>query len=122
MRIRVWLAAMVLSFVAISAVAQVDAPPPPVDIAPRIDITYKNAHPPLYPMEAVRKHHQGMVVLDVTIDSSGRVLTVGVERSSGYLELDQAARDAAAGWRYAPGIWDDKPAGGVVRVPVTFRF
>lgn len=124
MRISGWLAATALVFAAASAQAQVVAPPapPPADVAPSIDLTYKNAHLPVYPMAAVLKHHQGLVILDVTIDSHGRVLGVAVKRSSGYAELDQSARDAAAGWRYAPGIQDAKPAGGIVRVPVDFRF
>jgi protein TonB len=99
-----------------------DSPPPPEDIAPGVDITFKNSHPPIYPMAAVKQHHQGLVVLDVTIDDKGRVQDVRVERSSGWPELDEAAVDAAHGWRYEPGIFNDKPAGGIVRIPVDFRF
>lgn len=97
-------------------------PPPPEDIAPSVDITFKNSHPPIYPMAAVEGHHQGLVVVDVTIDAKSSVRDVRVERSSGWPELDKAAVDAAYGWRYRAGIFNDKPAGGIVRIPVVFRF
>src|SRR5579875_3547211 len=95
-------------------------PPPPADIAPSADISYKNRNPPKYPIEALRQGHQGEVILDVTIDASGNVLDVKVEKSSGYRELDRAAVEAARKWRFNPGLKNGKPVGGVVRIPVNF--
>jgi TonB family protein len=90
--------------------------------APSVDVTWKNAHPPHYPVEALHKGEQGMVVLDVTIDAQGQVATVAVdpEGTTAATVLQDAAMDAAKGWRYAPGHKDGKAVGGVVRIPVNF--
>lgn len=95
-------------------------PPGKEDHAPGIDISLRNRQPPHYPLAAIAAHHQGTVVLDVAIDETGQVRGVTVERSSGYPEIDQAAIDAAKGWRYNPGMRNGIPVGGVVRTPVNF--
>lgn len=99
------------------------APPPPEMGIPFIDIAYRLAHPPHYPMRAVEMHHEGDVIVNVTVDTRGKVLAAAVALSSGYPELDAAALAAAKSWKYHPGHHDgDVPVGGVVRVPVDFRF
>ncbi|HET7557777.1 MAG TPA: energy transducer TonB [Rhodanobacteraceae bacterium] len=96
-------------------------PPPGMeDHAPGIDISLRNRQPPHYPLAAIAAHHQGTVVLDVTIDKTGQVRDVTVEQSSGFPEIDQAAVNAAEGWKYNPGMRHGKPVGGVVRTPVNF--
>lgn len=89
---------------------------------PAVDATYKNAHPPRYPAEAIKKGEQGMVVLDVTIDARGQVLNVAVDPrgTTAPAILQDAAMDAAKDWRYAPGHKHGKAVGGVVRIPVNF--
>ncbi|MGH8155106.1 MAG: energy transducer TonB, partial [Rhodanobacteraceae bacterium] len=96
-------------------------PPPPADVAPSVDISYKNRNPPQYPIQAIRQGQQGTVILDVTINAQGEVIDVKVEKSSGYRVLDQAAVAAARKWRFNPGIQNGKPSGGVVRIPVNFN-
>ena len=44
----------------------------------------------------------GSVVLSLTMDSSGRVTSTNVLRSSGHPALDELARNAAMGWRLSP--------------------
>lgn len=95
---------------------------PGSDHAPSIDVTYKNAHPPKYPKLAIVQHHQGVVVLDVTIDAKAHVKKVAVEHSSGYQELDDSAALAARDWIYGPGVRNGKVVGGTVRVPIYFHF
>lgn len=95
-------------------------PPPPADVQASVDISYKDRHPPQYPIQAAREGHQGEVILDVTINAQGEVTNVTVEKSSGYRELDRAAVDAARKWRFNPGMHGGKPTGGVVRIPVNF--
>jgi protein TonB len=90
------------------------------DHPPSIDITYKNQHPPHYPMSAVLAHHRGRVVLAVFVDAQSRVSKVEVEKSSGYPELDAAAAAAAEDWRFAAGVKGGEPCASVVLVPVTF--
>jgi len=89
---------------------------------PSVDVTWKNAHPPHYPVEALHKNEQGMVVLDVAIDARGRVsgVTVDQKGTTAPVILQDAAMDAAKEWRYAPGYKHGKAVGGVVRIPVNF--
>ena len=41
-----------------------------------------------YPPEAAKKHWQGAVVVDLTVDTDGHVAACNVVRSSGYAVLD----------------------------------
>lgn len=90
--------------------------------APSVNLTWKNAHPPRYPVGAIKKGGQGMVVLDVTVDAHGHVSSVAVDPrgTTAPAVLQDAAMDAAKEWRYAPGRTDGKAVGGVVRIPVNF--
>jgi TonB family protein len=89
---------------------------------PAVDATFKNSNPPSYPTAAVKKHEQGWVMLNVTVNASGDVQHVAVDakRSDASPELQQAAMAAAANWKFNPGTKDGKPVGGVVRIPVDF--
>jgi len=89
---------------------------------PAVDITYKNRNPPPYPAEAIKKGEQGEVLLNVTIDTAGHVTKVAIDpnRTTAPPLLQTAALQAAANWKFAPGIKDGHPVGGVVEIPVTF--
>jgi len=89
---------------------------------PSVDVTWKNAHPPHYPVEALHKNEQGMVVLDVAIDARGRVsgVTFDPKGTTAPAILQDAAVAAAKDWRYAPGHKHGKAVGGVARIPVNF--
>ena len=56
--------------------------------------------PPIYPREAVQRAEQGTVVLNVHITADGGASAVDVIQSSGYLLLDQTARQAVAAWHF----------------------
>lgn len=56
---------------------------------------------PRYPMEALRAHREGQVVLSVTVTPDGDVTAVSVGRSSGDPSLDGAAEEAVRNWRFA---------------------
>lgn len=99
---------------------RITPPAATADHLPGIDITYKNRHPPHYPLSAVVAHHQGRVVLAVFVDAQSRVSKVEVEKSSGYPELDAAAAAAAQSWRFAAGMKDGEPCASAILVPVTF--
>ena len=95
-------------------------PAVPADIQPTVDASYRSRHQPEYPIQAARQNHQGVVILDITINASGQVVSIRVEKSSGYRELDRAAEEAARKWLFNPGRTNGKATGGVVRVPVNF--
>lgn len=77
--------------------------------------------PPHYPDEAVRQHHEGTVLLVVTIGADGLPLDVAVEQSSGFAELDAAALASARGWRFHALQPDGTATTAKARVPVRFH-
>jgi protein TonB len=97
------------------------APPQAVaDIGAAIDISSKNMNPPKYPPAAFRAGIQGEVVLIVSVDASGNVTGVEVEKSSRNRDLDRAAMEAAKKWRFNPAVVNGQKSAGRVRVPVNF--
>lgn len=90
--------------------------------APTVDATWKMAHPPAYPLAAIQRGQQGMVVLDVTVGAAGQVTRVRVDPhgTTAPASLQDSAVTAARGWKYTPGHKDGKVVGGVVRIPVNF--
>lgn len=89
---------------------------------PSVDVTWKNSHPPRYPVEALRKGEQGRVVLNVHVDATGKVINVDVDRAetTAAADLQTASVEAAEGWKFKPGEKNGRPVGGAVRVPVNF--
>jgi len=73
---------------------------------------------PVYPEAARKAGIEGVVILEATTDSYGRVASVKVLR--GDPPLDQAAVDALKQWVYEPMIIDGKPR--PVVFTVTMRF
>lgn len=78
---------------------------------------------PRYPIESRRKREQGTVVLSLTLGMDGRVASISISRSSGFPRLDDAARDAVRGWRWAPTVRDGAPVmvRGVVEIPFVLQ-
>lgn len=74
-----------------------------------------------YPMASARRHEEGRVILRVLIGSDGAPQRVEVEESSGFPQLDRAARDAVSKWRFTPGTRNGMPFTAWGRVPVEFR-
>lgn len=89
---------------------------------PMVDVTWKNAHPPAYPVSAIRNNEQGRVVLDVSISVSGEVTGVRVDPrgTTAPASLQDSAVVAARGWKFRAGSKGGKPVAGVVRIPVNF--
>lgn len=79
------------------------------------------AERPPYPPAARLRGWEGDVLLRVRVDAAGVVSTVGVERSSGYAILDQAASRAVRSWLFRPARHGRRPVTVEVRVPVQFR-
>jgi protein TonB len=77
--------------------------------------------PPPYPPSARRRGLEGRVVLDLTIDAGGRTVAVALVRSSGVGSLDDAAREAVAGWRFRPAHRDGQPVESRRQVPIRFQ-
>jgi TonB family protein len=73
---------------------------------------------PVYPPEALAKGIRGIVILDLVIDTEGRVVDTSLIRS--IPGLDEAALVAARKWVYEPVVVDGKPVSVRLTVPITF--
>lgn len=74
---------------------------------------------PVYPEDARQQGIQGVVILSVKTDESGRVVDTMILRS--VPALDEAARAAVRQWTYEPMTIDGKPVSIVFTVTVNFR-
>jgi protein TonB len=74
---------------------------------------------PQYPQEAFVKKIEGTVVVEILIDTEGRVVQARVIQSIPL--LDQAAIDCVYQWRFQPAIKDGRPVPTVANAPVGFR-
>lgn len=83
------------------------APAPQVRVAAVVD---PNAcDKPEYPRSSLRAEEAGTVTLDFLIGVDGRVIDSKVSKSSGFKELDRAARAALSLCKFRPGAVDGKP-------------
>ncbi len=73
---------------------------------------------PTYPPEALAQGVRGIVILDVVVDTQGKVESTRVVRS--VPGLDEAAIAAARQWEYAPTKVDGKAVRVRITVPITF--
>ena len=75
---------------------------------------------PRYPDPARILRMEGAVVLSATIDASGRVVDVAIEKGVGPF-LDRAAIETVSRWRYVPARIGARPVAVILRVTLTFR-
>ena len=77
---------------------------------------------PRYPSEALKKHIQGQVKLEVTIDETGAVTAVEpLEGQKADLLLVEEAMRTVKQWVYEPYLRDDKAEAVTFEVTVTFK-
>ena len=76
--------------------------------------------PPRYPALSRRLGEEGIVVLRVELDETGRVAAAQVASSSGYARLDEAALAAVRTWRCTPAQRDGQPVRAVAMQPFKF--
>ncbi|KFI06465.1 energy transducer TonB [Massilia sp. BSC265] len=69
---------------------------------------YDSCSPPVYPEEALRRNHQGTVTLRFLIGADGTVKDSRVVTSSGYPDLDEAARAGIATCSFHPALLEGK--------------
>lgn len=105
--------------------SQPATPPPiaaPPTIAPGVVSLAYRASPLHFPAQAMRSHMQGMVLLRVLVDESGKPVDVVIEQSSGYALLDKSAREQVlAHWQFQPAEIDGHAVKAWARVPVNFQ-
>lgn len=85
------------------------------DIKPPVKI--KNVAP-VYPSFAAGAHIQGVVILEATIGTDGKVKEIKVLRS--IKELDDAAIKAVRAWEYKPTLVNNQAVQVITTIPVNF--
>jgi len=75
---------------------------------------------PEYSEEARQAKYQGVVLLYIEVDPSGRAQNVRVLHSLG-LGLDERAMEAVKKWRFRPGMKDGRPVTVAATIEVSFR-
>lgn len=97
------------------------APAPPA--TPKIisGVAYINAPHPVYPPLDARMGNEGTVTLRVLINEKGRAEKVNVQKSSGSLRMDDAARDAVMRALFKPYIEDGKAISVYAIIPINFN-
>lgn len=95
-------------------------PVPPIVIQPQADPRFPFTEPE-YPVPDIRMGHEGTVWLSIEILPNGRVGLVRIDKSSGFVRLDDSAVREARKWRMKPGMQDGVAIAMWKRVPVTFQ-
>jgi protein TonB len=75
---------------------------------------------PEYSEEARKAKYQGVVLLYVEVDPSGKAVNIRVLHSLG-LGLDEKAMEAVKKWRFKPGLKDGRPVTVQAQIEVNFR-
>jgi protein TonB len=101
-----------------------DAPPPPPAKPVRVGGDVREPRKvldvaPVYPSLAAKAHVEGVVIIEATIDTRGRVVNATVLR--GVPVLDEAALEAVRKWVYTPTLLDGVPTPIIMTVTVRFR-
>ena len=76
---------------------------------------------PKYPMQARRRHMEGLVVLTVRVNEEGRVVDARVKSSSGHDLLDDSALETVRQWQFEPGRQGSSTTASWTDVRINFR-
>lgn len=102
--------------------APAPAAAPVVHITPPVfNAAYLDNPAPSYPRASRRAGEQGRVVLRVLVSVGGTAEEIHVRDSSGYVRLDEAARETVRRWRFVPAKRGDQTVAAWVLVPIIYR-
>lgn len=87
---------------------------------PASAVQFIEALAPDYPKQSKRNGESGTVVVRAYIDASGVPRDLQIERSSGFLRLDQSALAAVQKARFKPYTENGTAVAGWARIPVQF--
>lgn len=76
---------------------------------------------PKYPMASRRKGEQGRVILDVLVSKEGKARSVTIVSTSGFRELDAAAKEAVMDAKFKPGERNGKAVEASARMTILFQ-
>jgi TonB family protein len=98
--------------------AEAMPPTPPLDEHARAPRPIRITRPE-YPAAAFKKRVEGTVVIEILIDTQGRVAKRRVIQS--VPGLDEAALKCISQWRFEPALKDGKPVATIAHAPIHFR-
>lgn len=110
--IRVWCMATVL-VLSDNTIAQPSNNPSTTAVAKAPTLVHG---PQPFPADALLAGHNGTVLVSVTLNESGLIENPSIRKSSGSSILDNAALDAAKGWKLTPAL---DASGVAVRTQIT---
>lgn len=76
---------------------------------------------PRYPRIAKRRNQQGVVMLEVVVDTEGNSMNIKVLQSSGFDLLDKSAIAAVENWEFEPQKRNNQLVMSRVHIPVAFQ-
>jgi len=76
---------------------------------------------PEYPFRARKKGLEGVVILDVTISKFGEPVSCNISDSSGYKDLDNAAKKTVLSAHYQPGTINGEDIESTLRINISFK-
>ena len=94
----------------------------PASVGPSpMQLEYRLAPAPTYPRRVLQQRLSGTVLLEVLVGIDGRPLEVKVAQSSGYRELDEAARaQVLKRWSFQPAMKNGLAVQAIGMVPIEF--
>lgn len=76
---------------------------------------------PGYPFPSIMQNQQGTALLKAYIRENGSIGEVRIIQSSGFIDLDRAAADAMAGWKFMPAVKSGENIAAWIQVPFVFK-
>ncbi len=89
-------------------------------IASNASLAYESIIEPSYPLYSRRHREEGTVILRVHVGRDGMPMDIDISRSSGFRQLDRAAREAVMRWRFRPVQIDGVNVEAFGLVPIKF--
>jgi periplasmic protein TonB len=87
-----------------------------------VSLSTEFAPAPRYPVASLRNGEEGTVILLVKVDAMGRPIEINIQKSSGYKELDRAAKKhVLETWRFYPAMHQGSAIAALALVPVVFK-
>lgn len=77
--------------------------------------------PPDYPVEALRRKEEGLVILMVQVSQEGMPSQIQVMQSSKFSALDEAAVRAVAQWHFTPAKRGNLAVSSQIQMPIRFK-